>query len=71
MSKHTKEQAAETRVEMYADFIADDVDGLVHNVAPAFGPRFAIPRRVLTAARERVAAALVTLDTAIAAQEPA
>lgn len=75
--KHTKEQSRETRVEIYAGWLADDVDGLIHNINPPFGDRAEIGTTVLAEARERVAGALANIELALAAdraahiQEPA
>lgn len=70
-------KARETRVDVYSQWIADDVDGITYavNHHPAGQP---IATAVLAEARERVALALSRLDRAIEAdrahhheQEPA
>lgn len=57
-------KARETRVDVYSQWIADDVDGLAYavNHHPASQP---IATAVLAEARERVALALSRLDRAI------
>lgn len=63
--KHEKQQAAETRVEVYSTWLADDVDGLIFNATPD------VSTTILAEARERVAGALAQIDNAIAADNAA
>ncbi|VIO73851.1 hypothetical protein [Bradyrhizobium ivorense] len=52
--------ARTNRVEMYAAWLADDVDGLLHNVKPS-----ALSTAILAEARAAVALALNRIDIAI------
>jgi ElaB/YqjD/DUF883 family membrane-anchored ribosome-binding protein len=66
-----KETARSTRLEVYASWLADDVDGLVHNLAPILGERSPDSTTVLAEARAKITTALAALDTAIAADRAA
>lgn len=59
------------RVEIYAGWLADDVDGLIHNIRPPFGARYPQAAVLLAEARERVTTALSHIDAAIAADRAA
>lgn len=61
MSKHSKQQAAETRVEIYAAWLRDDADGLAFNLPPADPASLDELRN----ARATIRAALRTIDQAI------
>lgn len=53
-----------TRLDIYSQWLADDVDGITFNLAnPAGHP---VATTILADARERVALALTKLDRAIA-----
>jgi hypothetical protein len=66
-----KETARSTRLEVYASWLADDVDGLVHNLVPILGERSPDSTTVLAEARAKITTALAALDTAIAADRAA
>jgi len=59
------EAARNTRVEGYASWLADDVDGLIHNVVPRDGAPCQHSTAILAEARALVALALSKIDLAI------
>lgn len=59
------------RVEIYAGWLADDVDGLIHNIHPPFGESYPNASVLLAEARERVTLALSHIDSAIAVDRAA
>lgn len=69
--KHAKELARETRVEMYADWIAHDVDGLTFNLANPAGHPIENASVILAEVRANLALCLGRIDIAIAADNAA
>jgi hypothetical protein len=65
------EAARNTRVEGYASWLADDVDGLIHNVAPRDAAPCQHSTAILAEARAAVALALSKIDLAIARDKEA
>lgn len=61
------ETARHTRLDVYSSWIADDVDGVIHNLKPPLGEQHPNARAVLAVARSRVARALEKIDAAYAA----
>ncbi|WP_342711538.1 hypothetical protein AAFG13_06760 [Bradyrhizobium sp. B124] len=65
------EAARNKRVEGYASWLADDVDGLIFNVAPREGAPCRYSTAILAEARAVVALALSKIDLAIARDKEA
>lgn len=65
------EEARATRIEIYADWIAHDVDGLTFNISHPAARPIEGATVILAEARAKVALALGKLDQAIATDKAA
>lgn len=69
--KHVKDLARATRVEMYADWLAHDIDGLTFQLTYPGAGQIDGATAILADAREKIAGALAQIDNAIAADRAA
>jgi hypothetical protein len=70
-ARSTASASRATRVEMYADWLAHDADGLAFNLANPAGQALPGATAILADAREKVALALSRIDRAIEADRQA
>ena len=70
-TRSTASASRATRVEMYADWLAHDADGLAHNLACPTGQPIEGATTILAEARANLALALHRIDLAIEADKAA